>query len=352
MQFLFISLAGYDPRSGSLASQIHAVTSRKLTQDGPLLLEGTFTEELVERDHSELLQEEALNSDGMLNETGDPSDVLIPKSLRPADLAGLPYPGSLEVRYPGFCKKSGNGSVPYLTSQRVWRSAKRRSPSSVTIVTQLSIDRLSALELQCSVWGSVIAAAIHVPLVDGVINSLLPEINGKGEDAPLSLIHAFHSRMETDGFCLLDIVYVTEDLPSEKYVGLYPVNALRNRALQLSLTELVILLDADFIPNKQLSDDLRDKELYEDLVRVTESKQAIVLPAFEVLTEGEEGKSVALRAVESKENVKRMFGNHRLQGFHLDGFVNGHRSTDFDRWLSADVAYRANYEEVCIFIMN
>lgn len=38
--------------------------------------------------------------------------------------------------------------------------------------------------------------------------------------------------------CKLDIVFVTEDVESMEMVGLYPVNALRNKALQLSQTEV------------------------------------------------------------------------------------------------------------------
>lgn len=345
IQLLMTLLSGYDPRSSSLAESIKVVASRKLAQDGPLLLEGSFNEELVDRDPEELLLGDESTDASVVNDL-DPSDLNSPKSYRPADLAALPWPADSEVRYPGICKYTGNGSVPKLNTERVWRSAKRRPPFAVTVVTQLSIDRLAALELQCSVWGSVIAAAVHVPLVDGLVQSSLKEIDGKEKDAPLALLNAFHSRMETDGLCLLDLVYISEQLPSQKYVGLYPVNGLRNRAMQLALTDILILLDADFIPNKQLSDDLKDKELYETLLRVTESQQAIVLPAFEVLLEGEEGRNAALRAIESKDNVRRMLGNRRLQGFHMDGFVSGHRSTDFDRWLGATVSYRAGYEEV------
>ena len=57
--------------------------------------------------------------------------------------------------------------------------------------------------------------------------------------------------------------------PPPAQVGLYPVNALRNKALQLSQTEIVLLLDADFLPNRALSDMIHDQRMYDQLRRVT-----------------------------------------------------------------------------------
>ena len=141
-------------------------------------------------------------------------------------------------------------------------------------------------------------------------------------------------------------MYIYEELESIDQVGLYPVNALRNRALQLAATEMVLLLDADFIPNTQICEDLADPVQYELLRRATANHQAIVLPALEVMVQDEEGQRLAVKAAEDKEAVRRMMRNDRLQGFHMDGFVNGHRATDFERWMDATVAYQVNYEEV------
>jgi hypothetical protein len=347
VQILFLSLGAYDPRGNSFAASVQLVAARRLTQNGgPLLLEGSFEEELVEPDPLRL-PTTTLTTHGTQNE---PQQQLQEQQQQqqPLDLSSLPLPGDTARVYEGVCKQVRSGLVPALRTLKVFRSGKHRPPTAVTVVTQLSIDRLAALELQCSVWGSSIAAAVHVPLLEGLVSSSLEEIDGQGAAAPLGLLQAFHDRMESEGSCTLDMVYVTEEVPSADFVGLYPVNALRNRALQLALTDVVLLLDADFIPNRQLSEDLTEEEMYKTLVRVTSVQQAIILPAFEVLLEGEEGKNAALRAAESKDNIRRMIGNHRIQGFHIDGFVNGHRATDFERWQTASVAYRVEYEEVRI----
>lgn len=66
----------------------------------------------------------------------------------------------------------------------------------------------------------------------------LPELAGHDASAPLELISEFHERMERRGRCKLDVVLLTEEVESAEMVGLYPVNALRNKALMLSQTEV------------------------------------------------------------------------------------------------------------------
>ncbi len=289
---------------------------------GALLLEGSFGEDLADLDPADNYSSASTSSD-----------------------SPTPVPGDMGATYKGACQRLVPPQVPSLVVKKVWRSAKTRTPQDITLVTQLSIDRMTALANQCAVWGGVISVAVHVPLVDGSVVSEDPHLSGSPLSAPLKVLEDFHASQEAIGRCKLDMMYVYEEVPSMEEVGLYPVNALRNRALQLASTEMVALVDADFIPNTDLSMDVADPEHYEVLRRATANRQAIVLPALEMLVEGPEGERLAIKAAEDKEAVRRMMRNDRLQGFHMDGFVNGHRATDFDRWMDAEVAYRAVYEE-------
>lgn len=46
-------------------------------------------------------------------------------------------------------------------------------------------------------WGSVISAAVHVPLVGGqVVSAELRELNGSTLEQPIAMLEAFHARME------------------------------------------------------------------------------------------------------------------------------------------------------------
>lgn len=64
----------------------------------------------------------------------------------------------------------------------------------------------------------------------------------------------------------------SEDLQktwNQRYSALYPINALRNLALHQASTELVFLLDVDFVPSSGLSNAVQvcivDRYLYTDL---------------------------------------------------------------------------------------
>jgi len=313
------------------------LTSRRIAQErsgrsresGALLLEGSFGEDMVDL---------APGNDTPSNASS--------KSTAAAFSTALPMPGDMGATFKGACQRLVPPKVPEIAVKKIWRSKKPRAATDITLVTQLSIDRIPALANQCKVWGGVISVAVHVPLVDGSIVSSDDRLAGMPLTHPIKTLDKFFAQQENSGRCKLDMLYVYEEVPSLDLVGLYPVNALRNRALQFASTEMVMLIDADFIPNLELSEVLQDPAEYEILRRATAGGQAIVLPALEILVEDEEGQRLAFKAAESKEHVRKMMKNDRLQGFHMDGFLYGHRATDFDRWLDASVAYRAQYEEV------
>jgi len=131
---------------------------------------------------------------------------------------------------------------------------------------------------------------------------------------------------------------------SKKYVKLqtvmfvegnesYPVNKLRNMALEGVNTSHAILLDADFLPSK---------DLYDNLIlhrqRLTNPKKAIVIPAFD------SNISSVLRIPDNKKGLLNAFGypgrwrhgrNKLVREFAFDYRVNqgGHSSTDYKKWL-------------------
>ena len=59
----------------------------------------------------------------------------------------------------------GGRPLPRLRIEHVLQSSKPRLPSDVTLVTQLSFERLYMLEGQCDVWNGVVAAAVYIALV-------------------------------------------------------------------------------------------------------------------------------------------------------------------------------------------
>jgi hypothetical protein len=97
-------------------------------------------------------------------------------------------------------------------------------------------------------------------------------------------INSFHQFMENTAQCALRIELVGQYL-SRRNPQQYPINSLRNRALKLANTELVLMLDVDFVASPMLGlpePGYRDPAVYNQMVEMTNKKKALVLPAFEI----------------------------------------------------------------------
>lgn len=146
----------------------------------------------------------------------------------------------------GSCKPGNETErLPELQSVRVLRSAAPRSPRAVTLVTQLSLNRLAMLENQCRAHRGPIAAVVYVAVVQPAGTVFCPEathLDGRPLQAAVDAVLAFHGRMEAEpGACALDLQLVAESFDQaevDEVAGLYPFNAVRNRALMLAQTEV------------------------------------------------------------------------------------------------------------------
>lgn len=119
---------------------------------------------------------------------------------------------------------------------------------------------------------------------------------------------------------------------------LYPINVLRNAALRAAKTDLVFLLDVDFVPSEGAHSALQALARAHVLDR-----QALVVPAVELPgAEGAEGE-----LPQSKGEVAQLLRAGKAEGFHVTRYPRGHQATDFDRWLaeSEGGVYPVEYEE-------
>ena len=142
------------------------------------------------------------------------------------------------------------------------------------------------LENQCRTWPDPLIAVVYVPLMrnhSGGRPSIPTYQNTTLEDV-IRGINSFHSFMETTAMCSLRIELVGQYL-KPRNPSAYPINALRNRALQLAETDLVLVLDVDFAASPMLGlpePGYRDPAVYNQMVELTGKKKALVLPAFEI----------------------------------------------------------------------
>lgn len=103
--------------------------------------------------------------------------------------------------------KLGNATIveqlPQLKIEQELSTNKARSPQDVTLVTQLSFERLYMLEGQCDVWNGVISAAVYIALLNGKVVTVELNSNQDPRLTDISEVEAkfkqFHQLAEAKG---------------------------------------------------------------------------------------------------------------------------------------------------------
>ncbi|KAK9804322.1 hypothetical protein WJX72_006601 [[Myrmecia] bisecta] len=209
------------------------------------------------------------------------------------------------------------------------------------------MERLDMLRAHCEMWTGPIAAVVYAPLLGSNLVSLdMPHLNGTTVADQSAHLAAVHAELEAAGPCRLDLDLTSEAVPSYWLSGHYPFNALRNRALLLVRTQVILLLDVDFLPSAALSRNLTQPGAYAALAEQLEQRIAVVLPAFEPTESGEAGTVVARQAVSGgKQAVVQGYEAGMLKPFQVDRYPKGHSPTGYERWVVAVKPYRIRYRE-------
>ncbi|CAN7938798.1 unnamed protein product [Ixodes hexagonus] len=193
--------------------------------------------------------------------------------------------------------------------------------NDVTLVAQLSMDRLQMVEALCKHWEGPISLALYM------------------------------SDSEVQQF--LSYTLSSEILQSRKNVGyhivykdgtFYPVNLLRNVALQQVNTPFVFLTDIDFLPMHGLYEYLKRSVFALGLESSRKPKaacvdnlQALIVPAFET-------QRYRLSFPKSKAELLSMLDMGTLFTFRYHVWQKGHAPTNFAKWRTATTPYRVNWE--------
>uniref|UniRef100_A0A4W3INT9 LARGE xylosyl- and glucuronyltransferase 2 n=1 Tax=Callorhinchus milii TaxID=7868 RepID=A0A4W3INT9_CALMI len=183
--------------------------------------------------------------------------------------------------------------------------------AGVTLVTQLSMDRLQMVEAICKHWEGPISLALYL----------------SDAEAQQFLQYALASQVLRNrrnvGY---HIVY--------KEGQFYPVNLLRNIALKQVNTPYVFLTDIDFLPMYGLHQYLRKSIIQLEL---DSEKKALIVPAFETLR-------YRLSFPKSKAEVLSMLDMGTLYTFRYHVWTKGHAPTNFAKWRTATTPYKVEWE--------
>ena len=167
-------------------------------------------------------------------------------------------------------------------------------PTDVTLVTQFSLDRLHMLEPLCLLWDGPMSLAVYA--TDSEASHLLSYVHDS----------AVVSARKNLG---MHIVFTEGKF--------YPVNYLRNVALNHAQTPNVFLNDIDFLPMQHLYSYVKEAVR---VLGMAEGKRALVIPAFESLLYKTE-------LPESKAELLHKLADGKLHPFRQNEWAAGHHAT-------------------------
>lgn len=211
------------------------------------------------------------------------------------------------------CYEFRRSSVTQYRTHLYYTDFSYKSPpqdDDVTLVAQLSMDRLQLIESLVKHWEGPISLALYMS--DSEVQQFYSYVT-ESETLRLRRNIGYH------------IVY--------KDGRYYPINVLRNVALSQVVTPFVFLSDIDFLPVVSLYEYLRRCV---STIAVTD-RQALVVPAFET-------QRYRINFPRTKAELLAMLDMGTLFTFRYHVWTRGHAPTDYLKWRTAEKPYRINWE--------
>ena len=256
--------------------------------------------------------------------------------INPSDLAGM---------YPHIDRKTRSllDTKPFFRGKEV---ANRSD--GITAVTQISADtvKLQRLKDLASRWsandddGGYISVAIYMP--DDVaanntskrLQTYFQENSALFKRTVVQLVIDERPKEDTD----------KSNGPSPNE---YPVNILRNYAVDGAPTKHIMYIDVDFIPSVGAHSHLLKQF---SLMDTSEKKMALILPAFERNLSKDEDESSAIESFllppQKSDLLPHVTGSgsdNIIAPFHVRNFPEGHGPTEYHRWYTAIEPYEVKY---------
>ncbi|KAI1306474.1 LARGE xylosyl- and glucuronyltransferase 2 [Halotydeus destructor] len=187
----------------------------------------------------------------------------------------------------------------------------------VTLVTQVSMDRLPVLEKTLATWTYPVSLAVYAPL--------------KNVDEGIEEWQRFYIEKKIRNL----------KLPAGSKVALvtgsdddndYPINVLRNEAMKQAETKYIFLVDADFQSSPNLVDSFKMAA-----TKRSSSRIAFVAPAFEYFEPPKVNDSLIRTKAELLQMVFK--DDAILQPFRIAESYEAHSNTDYWKWYFAKENY-------------
>lgn len=184
--------------------------------------------------------------------------------------------------------------------------------TAVTLVAQLSLDRLHMLEQIVNHWKGPISFALY--LTDPESQNFLQFY----ENSAL-----LKSRCDV-GY---HVVYKESDF--------YPVNFLRNLALDHAVTEYVFLSDVDFLPSLDMARTLQTSITN---LLLGQPQRVLIVPAFE------SQRYKAAHFPDTKAELVKKLDLGEMFTFRFHDWPAGHAATNFVKWRTSTTPYTVGWK--------
>ena len=215
-----------------------------------------------------------------------------------------------------------NSTIQYRTHVNFLANClHKQSDAGVTLVLQMSVDRLSMLELILSHWSGPVSAALY--LTDAESQVFLD-------------LHSSSSQLNSRCNVGYHVVY-KEGLH-------YPVNFLRNLAMDRVQTKYVFLSDVDFLPSHGSFQALQSQV---QTLLTDHTNRVLVVPAFESNRYTSTSNFPATKA-----DLLKKLDLGEVFTFRSGEWPAGHRPTNYPHWRTATIPFTVSWRMCMELCMN
>ena len=216
--------------------------------------------------------------------------------------------------------------VQQATAEGVARAAGLAG-ADLTIVTQLSLERLEMLHQLALAWRGPVAASVYIPCPEGGSSAACRDQH------PWQLAYLKKKVEQALAAAAVGSSWAVLVLLETRPGAPYPINRLRNAALAAASTAWAIVLDADFVPSPTLGRSVAQALGHPLLAR--QDRLALVVPAFDLRA----ADRLSGPALATKDEVLTASRAGTVRPFRLDATPRSHGATDFARWATATDPY-------------
>ncbi|CAL8466140.1 g5676 [Coccomyxa elongata] len=248
------------------------------------------------------------------------------------------------------CGNMSADVLPQLKLEQSWKPGRfmRDITHPASLVLQLPIERLDLLHLQCRAWTGRLAAVVYVPLMGKRVVSWNERVDGSSMRDIFKVLSQFYDDLDPMSSCELEMQLVSEQVASPFWAALPPTNALRNMALELANTEVVLLADVDVLPSLDLSAELLRPKKRSQMIHRLQEGYALVLPLLDVVPpSAEEGLEAAKHLVTDGKWAAVRALREGQATIPDDGSPNQRsvRATNYTAWMESDAETDIDFEE-------